>query len=262
MTEDFQPLRECRRCKELRPVESGKPWQFNICPQCQAEIPPAPKLRKCARCKLHTANISARASYCRPCTNSYAREHRARKKAEGAQPPESRLRTCKPCQRELEYPSSEWTGGVAYCKPCTNRYAREHRQGVELPPLPDFPLHKMPMHQCRKCGRRKAHTPKNFPSRQKPDFCKPCLARQAKDSQRRLKERECYVTCRQCKESVWHPKGGAGWQGNLCPECARAYGRERYDARAEIRRAQFRATYHRKRLKIRTLPGPMSNQTP
>ena len=234
---------ECGEC--ARTVTVASDWTYSICRQCNAGIY-TPKLRKCSRCGFHTSDWGAAGNvYCRPCVNLTAREYRARKKAKG-QPETPRPRVCKPCQREILYPSSEWTAGVSWCKSCTNRIARENRQGKELPPLPDFPLHKMPTLQCRLCKRSKAHTAKNFPSRQKPNVCKPCLARQAKASQRRLKERECYVTCRQCGESVWHPAGGAGWQGNQCPECARAYGRERYPARAETHRAQSRAAYHRK----------------
>ena len=191
---------------------------------------------------------------CRPCAATAAREYRARRKANGTPPPTPRLRVCKRCKVEQFFPSPVWTASVSLCKPCINEYARERSKGKELPPLPDFPLHNMPSLKCRLCGRHKAHRPDNFPSRSAPDVCKSCQTKRQRESRKRLREREAFIECRECKESVWHPQGGRGWQNNRCPSCCRQAENERYHERIKTdatkwarRQEMARAAYLRLR---------------
>ena len=243
-----QKYRTCSRCNEDKPA-SAPGWVYNVCPECAGETA-MPALRKCARCKLHVPYWSGKSPVCRPCAATAAREYRARRKANGTPPQPPRLKTCKLCETEQLYPSPVWTTGIPYCKPCTNRAARERRQGKELPPLPSHPLHNMPSIKCRICGKYKGHTAKNFPSRQHPKICKTCQTKANNASKKRLRAREAWVVCRTCKELVWHEAGGRGWSNNRCPTCSRVAENARYhtiikpDAeRMERRRKAQREAY-------------------
>ena len=253
--------RTCSRCNEDKPV-AGDGWRFSVCPSCAAEIPQTPKLRRCARCRLHTSDFSPRATYCRPCTNAAAREHRARKKERGGPPAPPRLRTCKPCGNTFTCPSEDWKSARnSYCAACTNRIARESRQGKELPPLPDHPPHQVPSRRCRLCGRWKGHTPANFPNRQQPNVCARCQTRRTRANRAKLKGREEYVTCRTCGELKWHEKGGAAWAGNRCPDCSRVAENERYHQRIKTDDAKMEQRRHRQRDAYRAKVG-MDASTP
>ena len=226
-----QKYRECARCNEDKPVSEG--WWFNVCPECASETA-MPALRKCSRCKLHVPYWNTKSPVCRKCSATVAREYRARQKAIGAPPPAPRLRVCKRCKTEQLWPSAQWTASVSLCKPCINDYARERRQGKELPPLPNHPAHNTPSVKCRVCGKYKAHSAKNFPSRQHPNICKTCQAKSNRASKKRLREREEYVSCRTCGESVWHPQGGRGWSNNRCPACSRVAENLRYHEKIKV----------------------------
>ncbi len=242
----------CNRCREWKP-DDAQGWQGNLCGPCADDLGVHPT-RRCSRCGFHVKDWATSSGWCRLCSAQYARERRHRLKEQGT-PPEPRLRICKPCGQDLLYPSEQWTASVSWCKSCVNAYARERRQGQTLPPLPNHPLHKMPMLKCQKCGRRKAHRPENFPSRQRPNVCKSCQTREQRESRKRLRDREGWVLCRTCGEQVWHELGGKGWAGNRCPDCSRAAENERYWTRIkpdaammEERRRKSREGYWKKKL--------------
>ena len=136
MSEDFQPLRTCRRCKELRPDLGAQ--TMGICGPCASETA-TPKLRKCARCGLHKPDWHSTAAYCPQCWREYQRERRAARKAEGRR--EWSVKTCSQCGAvESMPPENGW------CRTCRNKYQRDykrqHLDAYELPPQAPQPVNR------------------------------------------------------------------------------------------------------------------------
>ncbi len=228
MTEEFQPLRECRRCKELRPQIPGQQWLYNICPQCQAELPAAPALRKCSRCGFHRPDWQTKASYCPECWRDYQRERRAARKAEGRR--EWSVKECSQCGVTEEMPPDN-----AWCRECRNAYQRawkrEHPDAYELPPQPPQPVTgREPLRTCARCKRSRPYNRKEF---KRGSVCRKCYQGYRKTAEQNEREKfrlwretGAMAECRKCHQVKPY---GKGWDGRLCPQCQAERAAKQYE---------------------------------
>lgn len=215
MSDSYQPLRECRRCKELRPDMGAQ--TMGICGPCASETATG-ALRKCARCGLHRADWHSTARYCPQCWRDYQRERRAARKAEGRR--EWSVKTCSQCGAvESMPPESSW------CRQCRNAYQRawkaDHPDAYELPPQAPQPVTgREALRTCAGCQRRRPYNRQEF---KRGSICLRCwqgYQRKADANERekfRLwRETAAMVECRKCHQVKPYSKG---WDARLCREC-------------------------------------------
>ena len=204
---------------------TGQPWNYNVCPQCAGEVDAETSYKRCSRCGLHQRWPAKGWTpyWCPKCHREYARERRARLKAQrAASPPptpEPEMRECSKCHQEHVYPAPSWT--FRRCPECTRQYHRQYKKshGPTLPPK-YVAIHRESMKTCSRCKQR---SPYSRPFGWRGDVCGRCQVgyRRTSNNRREAKEKEWRanatpVECRTCHENKPY---GVGWNGRLCREC-------------------------------------------